>query len=397
MLGSSASYKILELHRMTRKSAIAALLLLPSFSYAATVLSAPPELNNKSYVLMDYETGQILASKNENEKLAPASMTKMMTSYIIEQKLLKGELTENEKVRMNESAWCKGSSSESCMYVPLNGTATVLEMLRGIIIQSGNDASKAMAEHIAGNEGTFAHMMNQEAKRIGMTNTQFMNSTGLPAEGHYSTAKDMAVLAQHIIKDSSRYYPIYSEKEFTFNGIKQGNRNALLYTDPSVDGLKTGHTDEAGYCLTTSSKRGPMRLISVIFGTDSVNERANQTRTLLAWGFANFETVNIQPANQVLAKAKVWFGKEDEVQIGLAENFSVTMPKGKANGIKTQLVVQPNLNAPLQKGQVVGKLVASLDGKVIAEKPLVALKPVEEAGFFARLIDHVKQFFSNLF
>ena len=382
---------------MTQKSALAALLLLPSFSYAATVLSAPPELNNKSYVLMDYETGQILAAKNENEKLAPASMTKMMTSYIIEQKLGKGELTEDEQVRMNESAWCRGSSTESCMYVPLNGTATVLEMLRGIIIQSGNDASKAMAEHIAGNEGTFAHMMNQEAKRVGMVNTHFINSTGMPAEGHYSTAKDMAVLAQHIIKDSSKYYPIYSEKEFTFNGIKQGNRNALLYTDPSVDGLKTGHTEEAGYCLTTSSKRGPMRLISVIFGTPSMNERASQTRTLLAWGFANFETANVQPANQVLAKAKVWFGKEDDVQIGLAENFNVTMPKGQADKIKTQLVVQPKLNAPLAKGQVVGKLVASLDGKVIAEKPLVALKPVEEAGFFARMIDHIKMFFSNLF
>lgn len=382
---------------MTQKSALAALLLLPSLSYAATVLPSPPELNNKSYVLMDYETGQILAAKNENEKLAPASMTKMMTSYIIEQKLLKGELTDNEQVRMNESAWCRGTSAESCMYVPLNGTATVLEMLRGIIIQSGNDASKAMAEHIAGNEGTFAHMMNQEAKRIGMINTHFINATGMPAEGHYSTAKDMAVLAQHIIKDSSKYYPIYSEKEFTFNGIKQGNRNALLYTDPSVDGLKTGHTDEAGYCLTTSSKRGPMRLISVIFGTPSMNERASQTRTLLAWGFANFETANVQPANQVLAKAKVWFGKEDDVQIGLAENFNVTMPKGQADKIKTQLVVQPKLNAPLAKGQVVGKLVASLDGKVIAEKPLVALKPVEEAGFFARMIDHIKMFFSNLF
>ena len=382
---------------MTQKSALAALLLLPSLSYAATVLPSPPELNNKSYVLMDYETGQILAAKNENEKLAPASMTKMMTSYIIEQKLLKGELTDNEQVRMNESAWCRGTSAESCMYVPLNGTATVLEMLRGIIIQSGNDASKAMAEHIAGNEGTFAHMMNQEAKRVGMVNTHFINSTGMPAEGHYSTAKDMAVLAQHIIKDSSKYYPIYSEKEFTFNGIKQGNRNALLYTDPSVDGLKTGHTEEAGYCLTTSSKRGPMRLISVIFGTPSMNERASQTRTLLAWGFANFETANVQPANQVLAKAKVWFGKEADVQIGLAENFNVTMPKGQADKIKTQLVVQPKLNAPLAKGQVVGKLVASLDGKVIAEKPLVALKPVEEAGFFARMIDHIKMFFSNLF
>ena len=382
---------------MIQKSALAAALLVPSISFAATVLSSPPELNNKSYVLMDYETGQILASKNENEKLAPASMTKMMTSFIIEQKLLAGELTEDEKVRMNESAWCRGSSSESCMYVPLNGTATALEMLRGIIIQSGNDASKAMAEHIAGNEGTFVHMMNTEAKRIGMTNTSFMNSTGMPAEGHYSTAKDMATLAQHIIHDSSKYYPIYSEKEFTFNGIKQGNRNALLYTDPSVDGLKTGHTDEAGYCLTTSAKRGPMRLISVIFGAPSMQERATQTREILAWGYANFETKNVQAANQVLTKSKVWFGKESDVQIGLAETFNVTMPKGQANAIKTQLVVQPKLTAPLKKGQVVGKYVASLDGKVIAEKPLVALKDVEEAGFFARMLDHIKQFFSNLF
>ncbi|MEQ1094507.1 D-alanyl-D-alanine carboxypeptidase PBP5/6 [Acinetobacter johnsonii] len=382
---------------MIQKSALAAALLVPSISFAATVLSSPPELNNKSYVLMDYETGQILASKNENEKLAPASMTKMMTSFIIEQKLLAGELTEDEKVRMNESAWCRGSSSESCMYVPLNGTATALEMLRGIIIQSGNDASKAMAEHIAGNEGTFVHMMNTEAKHIGMTNTSFMNSTGMPAEGHYSTAKDMATLAQRIIHDSSKYYPIYSEKEFTFNGIKQGNRNALLYTDPSVDGLKTGHTDEAGYCLTTSAKRGPMRLISVIFGAPSMQERATQTREILAWGYANFETKNVQAANQVLAKSKVWFGKESDVQIGLAETFNVTMPKGQANAIKTQLVVQPKLTAPLKKGQVVGKYVASLDGKVIAEKPLVALKDVEEAGFFARMLDHIKQFFSNLF
>jgi D-alanyl-D-alanine carboxypeptidase (penicillin-binding protein 5/6) len=397
MLGSFCSHQDIGTPRMTRKSAIAALLLLPSFSYAATVLSSPPDLNNKSYVLMDYETGQILASKNENEKLAPASMTKMMTSYIIEQKLLKGELTEDEKVRMNESAWCRGSSTESCMYVPLNGTATSLEMLRGIIIQSGNDASKAMAEHIAGNEGTFAHMMNQEAKRIGMTNTHFANSTGMPAEGHLSTAKDMALLAQHIIHDSSKYYPIYSEKEFAFNGIKQGNRNALLYTDPSVDGLKTGHTEEAGYCLTTSSKRGPMRLISVIFGAPTIQARATQTRDLLAWGYANFETVNVHQANQVLAKGKVWLGKDSVVPIGIVEKFNVTMPKGQASAIKTQLVVQPKLNAPLQQGQVVGKLVASLDGKVIAEKPLVALKAVEEAGFFARMLDHIKQFFSNLF
>lgn len=346
---------------------------------------------------MDYESGQILASKNENEHLAPASMTKMMTSYIVEQKLLKGEITEGEKVRMNESAWCRGSSTESCMYVPLNGTATVLEMLRGVIVQSGNDASKALAEHIAGNEGTFAHMMNQEAQRIGMKNTRFENATGMPAQGHYSSALDMAILAQHIIRDSSKYYPIYSEKEFTFNNIKQGNRNALLYTDPSVDGLKTGHTNEAGYCLTTSSKRGPMRLVTVIFGAPDMQARATQTRELLNWGFSNFETVNIRPANQVLATAPVWFGTEDKVQIGLNEPFAVTMNKGQSGKIQTKLDVNPKLEAPLKQGQVIGKITATLDGKVISEKPLVVLKAVEEASFFARMIDHIKLFFSHLF
>ena len=365
--------------------------------YAATVIPSPPELDNKSYVIMDFDSGKILASKNENEHLAPASMTKMMTSYIIEQKLLKGELTEDEKVRMNESAWCRGSSSESCMYVPLNGTATALEMLRGIIVQSGNDASKAMAEHIAGNEGTFAHMMNQEAKRIGMSNTNFVNSTGMPAEGHYSTAKDMAVLAQHIIKDSSKYYPIYSEKEFTFNGIKQGNRNALLYTDPSVDGLKTGHTNEAGYCLTTSAKRGPMRLITVIMGAPTMQERASQTRELLNWGFGNFETAIIRPAKQALATSPVWFGQENVVPLGIVDALATTMPKGQADNIETKLQVNPELRAPLKQGQVVGKITAISNGKVVAEQPLVVLKAVEESGFFARLIDHIKLFFSGLF
>lgn len=386
---------------MVRPLASAALIFCASttltFTYAATVITSPPELDNKAYIVMDFESGQILASKNENEKLPPASMTKMMTSYLIEQKLLKGELTEDEKVRMNESAWCRGSSTESCMYVPLNGTASVLDMLRGIIIQSGNDASKAMAEHIAGNEGTFAHQMNQEAQRIGMKNTHFMNSTGMPAEGHYSTALDMSLLAKHIIHDSSKYYPIYAEKEFTFNGIKQGNRNALLYTDPTVDGLKTGHTNEAGYCLTTSAKRGNMRLITVIFGAPSMQERATQTRELLGWGFSNFEPVTIRPANTTLAISPVWFGQSEKVELGIHEPFSVLLSKGQGKNIDEKITVNPKLEAPLKAGQVVGKITASVDGKVIAEKPLVVLKAVEEAGFFSRLIDRIKMFISSFF
>lgn len=366
-------------------------------AHAVTALPLPPTLDNKSYVLVDYDSGQVLAGSNENAELPPASMTKMMTSFIIEQRLLSGKLKETDMVRMNESAWCRGSSSESCMYVPLNSSASVIDMLRGIIIQSGNDASKAVAEHVAGNEGAFAEMMNQEAKRMGMNHTHFMNATGMPMDGHYSSAMDMAILARHIIKDSSKYYPIYSEKEFTFNGIKQGNRNALLYTDPSVDGLKTGHTDQAGYCLTTSSKRGSMRLITVVMGTPSMQDRASQTRAILNWGFSNFENTTLRPAAQSLATAPVWFGKKDTVSVGLAENMSVTLPRGQAANAKTQLVVDPNIKAPIQKGQVVGKVIANLDGKMLTEKPLVALEAVEESGFFARMIDHIKIFFSNLF
>lgn len=366
-------------------------------SFAVTAMPLPPTLDNKSYVLVDFDSGQVLAASNENQPLPPASMTKMMTSYIIEQKLLSGQLKETDMIRMNESAWCRGSSTESCMYVPLNGSASAIDMLRGIIIQSGNDASKAVAEHISGNEGAFAEVMNQEAKRLGMKNTHFMNATGMPMDGHYSSALDMAILAEHIIRDSSKYYPIYSEKEFTFNGIKQGNRNALLYTDPSVDGLKTGHTDSAGYCLVASSKRGPMRLISVVMGTKSMDERANQTRALFNWGFSNFESTLIRPAAQSLATTAVWFGKADKVSIGLNQNMSVTLPRGQGQNIKTQLVVDPNLKAPLAKGQVVGKVIATLDGKVLQEKPLVTLEAVEEASFFARLMDHIKLFFSKFF
>ena len=364
---------------------------------AVTVVPSPPVLDNKAYVLVDYDSGQVLASSNPDLQLPPASLTKMMTSYIVEQSLLSGRLKETDMVRMNESAWCRGSSAESCMYVPLNGSASVLDMLRGIVIQSGNDASKAVAEHISGNEGAFAEVMNSEAKRLGMKNTHYMNATGLPMDGHFSSALDSAVLARAIIKDSAKYYPIYSEKWFTYNNIKQGNRNALLFTDPSVDGLKTGHTDAAGYCQVTSSKRGSMRLISAIFGTKSMNERAGQTRALLNWGYSNFETTSLRPGNQSLATTPIWLGKVDTVNVGLTDPLQVTLPRGQSAQVQTALSVSPNLTAPIQKGQVVGKVIATLDGKTLVERPLVALEPVEQAGFFSRMIDHIKMFFSKLF
>lgn len=381
-----------------RTLATAALISGLSFqTYAVTAIPLPPTLDNKAYVLMDYDSGQILAASNENAELPPASMTKMMTSYLIEQRLMSGQLKETDLVTMTQDAWCHGTNQESCMYVPLNAQAKVIDMLRGIIIQSGNDASKAMAEHISGNEGAFAQVMNDKVKELGMTHTHFMNATGLPMEGHYSSAKDMAILARTIIHDSAKYYPIYSEKEFTYNNIKQGNRNPLLYTDPSVDGLKTGHTDEAGYCLTASSKRGSMRLIAAIFGTPSIQERANQPRALFNWGFSNFESTTVHPAMQTLATAPVWYGKDSQVNVGLRDALRVTLPRGQGADIKTQLVIQPELNAPIQKGQVVGKVVATLDGKTLTEKPLVALQDVEEAGFFSRMFDHLKMFIAKFF
>ena len=363
---------------------------------AVTIMPSPPQLENKSYLLMDYESGQILASANPDERIPPASLTKMMTSLIVEQRLMAGQLKEDEQIRVSEHAWCRGVSTESCMYLPLDSTASALDMLRGIIIQSGNDASKAVAEHIAGNEGAFADLMNAEAKRLGMNNSHFLNATGLPMDNHYSSAHDLAILARTIIRDSAKYYPIYSEKEFTFNNIKQANRNALLFSDPSVDGLKTGFTDAAGYCMTTSSKRGAMRLVSVIMGAPSTKARADQSRELLNWGFSNFETVTLRPAAQPLATTPIWFGKTDTLSIGLAESLVVTLPRGQAEKVQTQFNVQPNLEAPIQQGQVIGKLIVSLDGKPFAERPLVALQPVEQASFFSRLLDRIKMFFAKL-
>ncbi len=385
---------------MSRFSVLLATTVLTGWSLTAsavTVVPSPPVLDNKSYVLVDYDSGQVLASSNPDLKLPPASLTKMMTSYIVEQSLLTGRLKETDMVRMNESAWCRGSSAESCMYVPLNGSASVLDMLRGIVIQSGNDASKAVAEHISGNEGAFAEVMNSEVKRLGMKDTHYLNATGLPMDGHYSSALDSAILARAIIKDSSKYYPIYSEKWFTYNNIKQGNRNALLFTDPSVDGLKTGHTEAAGYCQVTSSKRGSMRLISAVFGAKSMNERASQTRAILNWGFSNFETTALRPAGQSLATTPIWLGKVDTLNVGLTDPLQVTLPRGQSAQVQTVLTVTPNLTAPIQKGQVVGKVIASLDGKTLVERSLIALEPVEQAGFFSRMMDHIKMFFSKLF
>jgi D-alanyl-D-alanine carboxypeptidase (penicillin-binding protein 5/6) len=359
----------------------------------SAVAGGPPALPAKAWLLMDFDSGAVLASANPDEPLPPASLTKMMTSFLVEQALRSGKLKKDDLVTVSRNAWCRGSSTESCMYLPLNGQATVIDILRGIVIQSGNDASKAIAEHMAGSEEGFAKLMNAEARRLGMTNTHFVNATGLPDPAHKASARDLAILARAIIRDSTEYYPIYAEREFTYNGIKQGNRNALLYTDPTVDGLKTGHTQEAGYCLVTSSNRNGMRLITVILNTSSARARANETRTLLGWGFANFEKATpIQP-NTVVTTAKVDFGKVDTVAAGLASPWTLTVPRGQK--VQTSVQLKPDLEAPVTKGAVIGKVVASSNGKPVGEAPLVAQADVERAGLMLRTWQRVAKMFGK--
>jgi D-alanyl-D-alanine carboxypeptidase (penicillin-binding protein 5/6) len=358
------------------------------------VPTAPaPTLENTAYVVMDFDSGRILSQVNADQPLPPASLTKMMTSYIVEQALKAGRLKPTDQVQVSENAWCRGTSAESCMYLPVHGSAPVIDILRGIIVQSGNDASKAIAEHLAGSEASFAEMMNKEAQRLGMKNTHFMNATGLPDPAHKASAKDLAILARAIIRDSSDYYKIYAEKEFKYNGIKQGNRNALLYTDPTVDGLKTGHTSEAGFCLTASSKRDGMRLISVIMGTKSMQARADQTRALFNWGFGSFENVRPVAVGTSLTKGKVRFGKVDFVNVGLAEPLVATIPRGQSANVRSDIQLTPGITAPIAKGAVLGKVVVSLDGQTYAEQNLVALEPIEQAGAIMRLWQRLRELF----
>lgn len=384
----------LPLSKISRFSTIIMVGIFTQNSHAAI---EPPQLDNSAYVLMDYDTGTILAQKNIDQPYPPASLTKMMTSYIIEQRLLNGSLKEDTPIMMTPNAWCKGTNEESCMYVPVNKTAPALDMLKGIIIQSGNDAAKAMAEHIAGSEAAFSDLMNEEAKKIGMTHSHFLNATGMPMAGHEASAGDMAKLAQNIIRNSQKYYPIYSQKQFTYNGITQGNRNALLYTDPTIDGLKTGHTSEAGYCLVASSKRGEMRLVSVIMGTKSAQARADQSRDLLNWGFGHFATSVAAPAGQQVGNVAVNFGKNDTVAAVTQNNLQVLLPKIQQDKIQTQLNLTKDITAPIKKGQELGTMVAILDGKSVASVPVVAAADIEESGIFSRIGQYISRFFKNLF
>lgn len=386
-------------HMMKRLLATAtAIGFLACFSVGAqaqqAIIPAPPKLAAEAYVLMDADTGDILVEQDADERLPPASLTKMMTSYLVSEEVEQNRISEDDPVRISVKAWRKGGSK---MFVREGTEVRLIDLLRGVIVQSGNDASIALAEHVAGSEEGFVEMMNQTAARLGMTNTQFQNSTGWPAEGHYTSARDMAILARALIKHHPEHYDLYSEKYFSYNGINQPNRNRLLFRDDSVDGLKTGHTEEAGYCLVASAVRRDMRLISVVMGTDSEQARAAETEKLLAYGFRHYQTQPVYRAGDEIESHRVWAGRADRVSLGVAEDIVLTIPRGAEDKLQAQSHVDETIKAPIAAGDELGNLTIDLGEERLVDVPLVALEPVEEAGFFARLWDTIKLFFIKLF
>lgn len=363
-------------------------------AWAAPAIPSPPQLAAKSYMLMDAASGKVLIESNSDERLPPASLTKLMTAYIATLEIQKGQISDSDMVTVSEKAWRTGGSR---MFIQVNTQVSVDDLLHGIIIQSGNDASVAMAEHIAGSEEAFADMMNTTAQRLGMSNTHFMNATGLPDPEHYSSAHDMAKLARAIIYQDPAHYAIYAQKEFFWNNIKQPNRNLLLWRDKTVDGLKTGHTEEAGYCLVASAVRDGMRLISVVFGTDSEQARAAETQKLLTYGFRFFETRTFYQKGVELAQQQVWKGQQSQVKAGLAEDLTLTLPRGQLDKLQASMSFSDTLIAPISQGQVVGKVEVKLGEEVLHSADLVALEAVEEGGLFRRLWDSIRLFFYSLF
>ncbi|UOF14241.1 D-alanyl-D-alanine carboxypeptidase [Lysobacter capsici] len=349
----------------------------------------PPQIQGTAWVLIDAASGNILASHNPDLRVEPASITKVMTSYVIAAELKGGKVKDTDQVMMTENAWRKGGAATDGSYsgFAVNQTAPLVEMEKGMVVQSGNDAAIALAEHVAGSEDAFAALMNQYAARIGLKNSHFMNPHGLSQENHYSTAHDLALLGRALIHDFPVAYSYNKIKELKVGPITQPNRNLLLWRDNTVDGIKTGHHSKAGYCLMASALRGDQRLISVVMGSTSEAQRATDSQALLNWGFRFYETHKLYDTSKVIAQQKVWKGQTAQVQLGVAEPLLVTVPRGKYAQLKPSMDVPKSLVAPIKKGQAIGTVKVMLDGKVIAQRPLVAMAAVEEGGFFKRLWD----------
>ncbi|AYA64246.1 D-alanyl-D-alanine carboxypeptidase [Alteromonas sp. NFXS44] len=358
--------------------------------HANVVIPPPPSVAAEGFVLMDNETGQVIAEKNADMQLPPASLTKMMTTYVIGKELEAGNISMDDEVTISENAWAKNFPESSKMFIEVGTQVKVADLVRGIIIQSGNDACVAMAEHIAGSESAFASMMNAHAQALGMSSSHFVNSHGLHDPDHYVTPRDMALLSQALVAETPEIYAIYSEKEYTYNGIKQYNRNSLLWDQSlNVDGIKTGHTSDAGYSLITSAKQGDMRLISVVMGTDSERARKEENKKLLRYGFRFYETVTPYKAGESFVAHRIYMGDRETVDLGINQSTPITIPRGQAGNLEASFELDKKLEAPLAKGQVVGTLYLQLDGEDVANYPLVALQEVNEGGFFDRMVDYV--------
>ncbi len=380
-------------HFLQRLVLFLGVLIAPAV-WGAPFVPPPPEIAAKSYVLMDAASGDILAQHDGDARLPPASLTKMMTAYIATREMQRGRIHPNDMVTISEKAWRTGGSK---MFVEVGKQISVDDLFHGIIIQSGNDASIALAEHIAGSEEAFTSLMNAEAQRLGMRNTHFQDATGLPNPGHFSSAHDMAILARAIINADPAHYAIYAQKYFLWNGINQPNRNLLLWRDDGVDGLKTGHTEEAGYCLVASAKRGSERLIAAVFGTDSEAARATETAKLLGYGFRFFDSKTFYNKGAVLAEVPVWKGAARTVKAGVNDVVAVSVPAGEGDRLVAQIVPKPTLIAPVKAGDVIGKVEVRDGDKVVRQADLVAQESVEQGGFFRRMWDSIRLFFKGLF
>jgi D-alanyl-D-alanine carboxypeptidase (penicillin-binding protein 5/6) len=352
-----------------------------------TIPDAPKPVSAKAWLVMDEATGKVLAGENIDMRLDPASITKVMTSYVVAAELQAGRIKASDPVMMSENAWRTGGAGTDGSYsgFEVNKTAPLEAMEKGMAIQSGNDAAIALAEHIAGTEAAFATLMNDYAKRLGLKNTRFVNATGLQAEGHYASAHDLALLGRALVRDYPQQYAYNKVREFTVGPITQPNRNRLLWRDESVDGIKTGHHSAAGWCLMASAKRGDQRLISVVLHAASDEERMNDSQALLNWGFRFYETHRLYQADSVIANHKAWKGTADVVKLGLEQPLLVSTPRGRYADLKPQMDVPKTLIAPIKAGQKIGTVRVMLDGKVVIEAPLVAVEGVAEAGFFKRL------------
>jgi len=367
-------------------------LLLPALAQAQQSLPPPPALAAKSWVLYDYTSNQILVDQNGDERIEPASITKLMTAYLSFTALKQGKLSQNQTLTPSAEA-LRTQGEESRMFLQVNKAVSVDELLHGLIVQSGNDAARVLADAIAGSEDNFAGLMNKEAQRLGMNNSHFVNASGLPREQHYSTAHDLALLAAAIVRDFPEYYPLYSLREYQYNNIKQPNRNRLLWIDPYVDGMKTGHTDNAGFCLVASAKRDKRRLISVVLGATSDNLRATESQKLLNYGFQYFETVRLYQKNQPVAAIRVWKGTENKVNIGFRDDLFLSIPSGQLAQLKVTMETYQPLIAPIGGGQKLGTIKLALGGKPYAEFPLVALEAVPLANVFSRGWDNIRLMF----